>query len=202
MATSVPKQTVKSMVAQAIRQVAEVKFYDKTATGLTPPTTSVIQEVFDPATGTEDFHRVGNKCFSISTGYKLTASLAAANTAGNQLRIILFVDRQSNGIAISSATAILQTDAFDSYYNADNIRERFTILDDRIVDMTAPCGVSGTLVVQPCSSNVYKKLKDCKQTFADADADPPSTNAIRCLVIARNTNGTYRLQFRTRFLDM
>jgi len=196
-----PRQSVKAMVAAAVRQVAETKVFDSVITNQTPTTSAQIDDITNIDAGVGEQQRVGTKVELKSVGYKFTGTLLAADTTGNQLRVILFLDRQSNATALPAATTLLQTDAFDSFYNMDNIEERFVILDDRIIDMPAMAGVSGTLVPQPVSSNVYKKVS-CKTTFADSDADIPNSNAIRCLQIGRNGGGNYRIQFRARFTDL
>lgn len=192
-------QNIKAIVKAAMVQAAEKKFFDDVVTNQTPSTAAQIDSVVTMGGGSDESLRIGNQCQFVSTGYHFTGNLIAADTTGNSVRVILFIDRQSNA-ATATATAILQTDAFDAYYNMDNV-DRFEILDDRIIDLPAFAGVAGTVVPQTVNVNVYKKLKDCKTSYASNAAVIPLTNNIGNLQIARNTAGNYRLTHRSRFVD-
>lgn len=197
-----PKQreTVKTMVAKALKQQSEKKFFDVVITGQTPSTGAQIDDLTTMAAGSDESTRVGNKVTFVSTGYHFTGALDGDEAVANSVRVIMLVDKQANA-ATPNALAILQTDAFDSYYNMDNV-DRFEILDDRIFDLPANAGIQTALVPQPVNVNVYKKLKDCHTTWASNSAVVANTNAIVCLQIARNAGGTYRMQFRSRFTDL
>lgn len=194
-----PKQSLKAMVAAAVRSVAETKFFDSDITNQTPTTGAQLDSLMVMGAAVDEVARIGNKINVVSTGYKFTGSLDGDESVGNQLRVILAIDHQANA-ALAMATTILQTDAFDSYYNMDNV-DRFTILDDRIIDFPAYAGIATAVVPQPVSVNVYKKLKDLGVTYASNAAVVPNTNNLICLQIGRNGGGTYRMQFRSRFTD-
>jgi len=193
------KESVKAMVRAAIRQVAEKKFFDTSITNQSGTTAAQIDMLNTIGGGATEILRDGNVAEWVSIGYKFAAKNVAADTQGNAIRLILFIDHQSNGAA-PSATTLLQSDTFLSYMNVDNA-DRFTILDDRIVHVPAENGPSGTIVPNVFTTNVWKKLKDCKSTYASDSAVVPNTNSIGLLQIAQNAGSNYAFEARGRFID-
>lgn len=197
----VSKQSVQTMVKQALRSVAEKKWYDSLNSGLSPVVAGAfaISSAVTIDDGTEDFERVGAKINITAVQYHLEASLDAAETGSNLLRVILFCDKQSNGAA-PTVTNILQNADFLSFRNLDNL-QRFDILDDTILELNASAGVSGTLIGDSVYKGIYKKV-DYVASYASAAATTPLTNNIGVLVLGKNTNGTYSLRTRVRFTDV
>lgn len=197
----VTKQSVQSMVKQAMRSVAEKKWFDATQAGLTPATAGafVLAGMTAIDDGTEDFERVGAKINITAVQYHLEASLDAAETASNLVRVILFCDKQANAAA-PTVTQILQNNDFLSFRNLDNL-QRFDILDDTVLELNASAGVSGTLIGDAVYKGVYKKV-DYVASWASGAGAIPLTNNIGMLVIAKNTNGTYSVRSRLRFTDI
>ena len=197
----VSKQSVQTMVKQAMRSVAEKKWFDSTQSSLTPNAGGafVVAGMTSVDDGTEDFERVGAKINITAVQYHLEASLDAAETGSNLVRVILFCDKQSNGSA-PTVTAILQNNDFLSFRNLDNL-QRFDILDDTVLELNASAGVSGTLIGDSVYKGVYKKV-DYVASFASGAGAVPLTNNLGMLVIAKNTNGTYAVRSRIRFTDI
>lgn len=197
----VSKQSVQTMVKQAMRSVAEKKWFDTLGSALSPTTGGafVLGGMTSIDDGTEDFERVGAKISITAVQYHLEASLDAAETGSNLVRVILFCDKQSNGSA-PTVTNILQNADFLSFRNLDNL-QRFDILDDTVLELNASAGVSGTLIGDSVYKGVYKKV-DYVASFASAAGAVPLTNNIGMLVIAKNTNGTYNVRSRLRFTDV
>lgn len=198
----VSKQSVKSMVSQALRQVAEKKWFDVLSSGQTPSTggafpISCAQSIDD---GTLDTERVGAKISLTAVQYHFEGALVGTDTASNLVRIILYADKQPNG-ATATVTQILQNNDFLSFRNLDNL-ERFDILDDSIVELKAEAGISGTLVVSRCYKGVYKKVNYQSSYASDAGTFPIAGANIGMLVIAKSSTGVYSVRTRVRFVDM
>jgi len=197
----VTKQSVQTMVKQAMRSVAEKKWFDALGSSLSPVVAGalIVGGMTSVADGTEDFERVGAKINITAVQYHLEASLDAAETGSNLVRVILFCDKQANGSA-PSITGILQDADFLSFRNLDNL-QRFDILDDSMIELKASAGVSGTLIGDSVYKGVYKKV-DYVASFSSAAGAVPLTNNIGLLVLAKNTNGTYNVRTRIRFTDV
>lgn len=191
--------SIKSMVAAAIRQVSEKKFFDSSLGSSAPSATGAIQSgLLFMANGTDDQTRIGNSINVTSIGYKFVGTLATSETTENAVRVILFRDIQSNGAAPTVAD-VLTTAAFDSYFNPDNV-ERFEILDDRIIRVGACTGTTTAILPMIATSNCYKKLS-FKSTYTSNSAIVPSSNNLCILTIGRNTAGTYTFRIRARYTD-
>lgn len=101
---------------------------------------------------TGESERIGRKCtvtnilirfnFEFVNGQVL-GTLAAANTAHETLRVIIYLDRQCNGTA-ATALQLLNTDTYNSYRNLANVK-RFKILWDyhRSFNSTAIAAYNG-----------------------------------------------------------
>lgn len=198
----VSKQSVKSMVSQALRQVAEKKWFDTLASGQNPTTGGAfpISNANSIDDGTLDTERVGAKIQLTAVQYHFEGALASTDTASNLVRLILYADKQPNG-ATATVTQILQNNDFLSFRNLDNL-DRFDILDDSIVELKAEAGVSGTLVMSRCYKGIYKKVNYPVAYASDAGTFPISGACIGLLVIAKSATGVYSVRTRVRFMDV
>ncbi len=108
--------------------------------------------IVDIPQGTGESQRIGRKCtitdvylrLNISTLNKVLSSMAVGTFTHNNVRIIMYLDRQCNG-AQAAATDILQADVWNSYRNLSN-KNRFRTLFDKVIVLnnTAYGGGNGT----------------------------------------------------------
>jgi len=91
--------------------------------------------------GTGESERIGRKINVRAIYFKGVVVLLnqASMTCANRIRIIVYLDRQCNGAAVTS-TDLLQTAAIDSFYNLDNV-DRFRMLHDKTFTLTSPSAV-------------------------------------------------------------
>lgn len=126
-----------------------------TAGFVQPSTTGTITLLSSMAQGDTSETRNGNSIRSKSISIK---GSVVAGTQTNELRYILFLDKNSNGV-IPTATELLEADSVIARYNDDNMGSRFIILQDKRVPMgfndTTNHYAAGDMNV---SWSMYKKL--------------------------------------------
>ncbi len=123
--------------AAAAVPTGELKFHDVdlddavvASAGTITPTVNIIpQDVTDKT-------RIGRKCTIKSIGWRYKISLpevngAATPTAGDVCRVIMYLDKQANGLtaAVSGVTGLLASANFQSFNNLSN-KSRFRVLHD------------------------------------------------------------------------
>lgn len=123
----------------------EKKFFDSDITSVAAINTGTIfNSLCLVPQGTTDQTRVGNKITIRNINLKCFAGLDDQGTAvfatGN-LRVILFVDKQTNG-ATAAVTDILKTASISSFRNMDQV-DRFQILKDKVYNL--PCRSANAL---------------------------------------------------------
>ncbi len=85
--------------------------------------------------------RIGRKITITNIAWKydiLLSAATAANVTAEQVRVILYLDKQCNGAA-AAVTDVLETDDYNSYRNLANI-SRFNILMDKVYTLIASSG--------------------------------------------------------------
>lgn len=124
----------------------ELKFFDGVNLDNAVSSTGfIVQSINKVPQGTTESNRIGRKIWIRRIECNFTASLPKLQDTddigdGDILRIIIFVDRQTNG-APATVPEILDESSFNSHYNMNN-RERFTFLWDKLVVINRM--VSGT----------------------------------------------------------
>ncbi len=124
---------------------AELKFHDLDI-DLTIATNGTIAQAscLTIVQGTSESERIGRKCVIRSINWRwdllLPAATAKADT-GDTCRIILYLDKQTNGAAavVATAAGILESDNFQSFNNLSN-KGRFRTLMDRTYSLSAQGG--------------------------------------------------------------
>lgn len=140
---------------------AEIKFYD-VATALSPVPqggTILNDNLVKIAVGTGQSERIGRKIVVQKVQLKYSIFLPSTATfaqAGQQLRVILYVDKQTNGAAATS-TQILASALVRSYRKLDNIG-RFTILMDKLHTINGTGGTATTCVEQFRNYSFFKNV--------------------------------------------
>lgn len=98
------------------------------------------------AQGVTESERIGRKCTLKKIGWKFDIQLLAATTptANEVVRVIMYVDKQTNGAA-ATALNLLQTDDFQSFNNLEN-KGRFRTLMDRTYAFNPSISGDGTTI--------------------------------------------------------
>ncbi len=115
----------------------ELKFHDVAVDdNVVSATGQIIESINIIPQNTTEKGRVGRKCTLKSIGWKMDISLpAAADQAdipnGDELRIIMYLDKQCNG-ATAAVTDVLETAVFKSFNNLVNVG-RFRKFYDRTI---------------------------------------------------------------------
>lgn len=189
----------------------ELKFHDVDLddaiivnTGQITPSVNLI------AQGVSESERVGRKCTIRSIGWRYKVSLperdaVADPSAGDNVRVMLYVDKQANG-ATAAVTDILESADFQSFNNLSN-SGRFIILHDKTYDCNYNAMASDgagvvSLVQMQWNYSFYKK---CEIPIEWSDTTGVMTeirsNNIGALLIASQGVAGFGSKIRLRFSD-
>ncbi len=140
----------------AVRAAAgELKYHDLdvddasiSAAGTLSPTLCAI-----PQNGTAT-GRLGRKCtvVGIAWRYTLTMGLSASVQIPETVRLMIILDKQTNGAAFTPAQ-VLETDAYQSFNQLDN-KDRFRVLMDRVIDMNSVAAAGDGVVNDSVGNNL------------------------------------------------
>jgi len=163
--------------------------------GIVVPATGGTYMLSNIAQGTNDNNRIGNKIKLLRLRMLGEISLPTTTTVANMndiLRVIIFVDHQTNGIQTTVAS-VLDTAHVFSFYNEDNIPEngpkRYQILYDKFHTMSASgVGFQGTYIESNTTRKVFKfdkKLSSNVQYNSTTGAiTEQNSNSLQMLVIS------------------
>lgn len=187
----------------------ELKFYDQSAGPTAASSTGTIASasLCTVASGTGESQRIGRKITISSIHLRVVASLNATTTASNTddgLRVILYWDKQCNG-ASAAVTDILETGDYLSYNNLSN-KNRFTILADKMVDVSATAGAyNGTTNQFAQKANTHSWNIRCRLPVEFSSTTGVigeiRSNNLGLLMVSDNNQVQYRYQARVRFSD-
>ncbi len=159
--------------------------------------------------GVGESQRIGRKVvirkIQMKMDFVLQAFAGATLSVFDQVRIIVYLDKQANG-AIASAATILQTSTMRSFRNMENIG-RYAILYDKFINLNALAG-SGDGAVND-SAPVNRRLtfyKDCNIPIefsgaSGAIGEIRSNNIGTMLVVGQSELTGVNIQCRLRFTD-
>lgn len=145
----------------------ERKFFDTAVTDAVISSSGTVQTSPNlVAQGTAEDERIGRKIIVRSIAARFQIQLPSGTnqadlTGGDTTRIIIFIDKQCNGVA-TAVLDLLETAVFDSFRNLSN-QNRFVILSDRfftfnrLVAMTDGTNTASTPTVIK-DWRFYKKL--------------------------------------------
>lgn len=157
--------------------------------------------------GVSESQRIGRKCTvrGINWRFRLTlASTAVAGSTSDIVRVMLYVDKQTNGAA-ATATDILATADFQSFNNLSN-KGRFLVLMDRTYALSAQAG-SGRGATDTLSygetavvDSYYKRCSIPIEYTAGtgAIAEMPSNN-VGVLLLSQSGQTGFASKMRIRF---
>lgn len=191
--------------------VGEKKFFDGTKSASVISTSGVISNdsLCEIPQGVTESTRVGRlaKIHSIHcTGYMGLPAAAgtAENDATDIIRIILYVDKQTNG-ATAAVLDILESADIESYRNLAN-SHRFYILMDKKVSLSAP-GYAGATLGSARHLKGWQYNKHWKDPLpiefnsTTGAIGEIRSNNIGMMIITEAGNGEVQYKWRVRFTD-
>ncbi len=134
----------------------ELKFFDVNINETLVAVTAEFTQLLLIPQGTTESTRIGRNCIVKSIELRLNMNMIGAAdplTASDTIRIILYLDKQTNGGA-ATALQILETDNYLAFPNLSNSK-RFTLLWDKTVHIRATAG-SGNGTANDVFSNEFQ----------------------------------------------
>ncbi len=193
---------------------AELKFHDLDIDDALVTQAGTIAQVscVTIAQGTTESERIGRKCTITNINWRYDIVMndtATADTTSEVVRVILFLDKQTNGNGVAaSAALILESDDYQSF-NKLNEKGRFSILLDRFYDLSCPSGsgqnAADVFGEQIVSDSVYLKCSlpiEYDDSVTTGAIGNVRTNNIGVLLLAKSGNlATFASKMRLRFSD-
>ena len=193
------------------RSPGELKFFDRDL-DVAPILTagSITDSINKIAQGVTEVTRVGRKCTITGVNWHFLIWLPEQNAvatplAGDSVRIILYVDKQTNG-ATAAVTDLLESADWRSFRNLANV-SRFNVLMDKTTSVNYMTLASdGADVVSSAQVNehgeFYKKCSVPIEFDAGAGAITEiRSNNIGVLIISSNGTANFSSKLRVRFSD-
>ncbi len=168
------------------------------------PSTGILNTI---AQGTGESQRVGRKCVikKIQLKYNLNLFAGISQANHDDVRVILYLDKQANG-AIGTVATILQTDNFQSFRNMENVG-RYVVLMDRLHIMNhSAAGGNGTAIETCTKTTNHSFYKDCnipiEYSGANGTIDEVRSNNLGLMVLTA-TGGVTKFEgiIRLRYSD-
>ncbi len=191
----------------------ELKFHDVDLDDATVASGGVITETINIIPqGVTEVQRIGRKCTIRSIFWKFTIDVPARDanatpSAGDELRVVLYLDKQANGAA-AATTDIFESADIHSFRNLAN-SGRFQILYDKlhVMNYIGGMGSDGAGVVsQPGVKRSTSVAKKCNipiefSSTTGAMGEIRSNNLGVCLLGSTGVAG-FNSKFRLRFSDV
>lgn len=194
----------KANPSRALMGPLEKKYLDVTTTTVSPITTAgaIVSTFTIIAQGTTEVTRVGGKI--TVTNFNIRGNISglsqAAGQVGDIVRIIVFVDKQTNGAA-PAVTDLLKTANIYSYLNMDNV-DRFQVLKDKFVSINQTGILAATSVYENKVFKVNKKLNMPIHYASTTGAiTEVKSNNIYLLHISLTGESQISYSARTKFTD-
>ncbi len=167
---------------------------------------SAEQSLLRIAQGTTESTRIGRKLVIRNIHWTMTVSLksSTATGGGDVVRIILYLDKQTNGQTATS-TGILETATFQSYRNLANT-SRFSILYDKTLALSHTAGAGDALDFGE-NKRVLKFNKQCNipieydNSFTTGALSTIRSNNINMLILSSAGRCDLISKMRLRFTD-
>ncbi len=201
-------------IATRVRVVtSELKFHDVDFDNSPVATGGDIEATINIiAQGVTESTRIGRKCTITNIGWRYDINLplidaGASPTGGDVVRIILYLDKQTNG-ATATVLNVLQTADYQSFNNLSN-KGRFTILMDKthIINYFGMASDNAGVVSQALPVKSFKFFKKCNISIEYDDSAATGalttirTNNIGILSISRAGVVQIASKIRLRFSD-
>ncbi len=190
----------------------ETKFHDLDIDDPTIAVNGTISQVscVTIAQGTTESTRIGRKIIVRHIGWKfnmLLPSAASAGSTSDTVRVILYLDKQTNG-ATATVTGILETDDYQSFNQLAN-KSRFRTLMDRTYDLNSPSitdltGPSTNTSEFRIHDSLFKRLNipiEYDNSFTTGVIGTMRSNNIGVLLLSHSGFVTFESKMRVRFSD-
>lgn len=189
--------------------VHEKKFIDNSGSAQAMPAVGSVTEIIpDIATGTGETERIGRYIkvtnFIIRFDFYL-ANLANTSLGQDSLRVIIFIDTQTNGAA-PGVTDLLESAHYQSFNNLAN-RKRFRVLTDKFISINSNGGAGDgstnrTIGHSMMTQWVMKKAFPMEYSgTSGATSQRTQNNMYMLLMSSGDTRTTLTWRARTRFTD-
>lgn len=184
----------------------ELKFFDGnlTVNNIGTGGTVFTPAVCTPIRGTAGTQRVGIKCnlMKLFIQGRIIKLPSSADLADDIVRIIVFLDRQCNGVA-ATITELLDTADIFSYRNLSNAK-RFKFYHDKLYDMNSMGGYLATLGACITQTQSFKIAVSVNEELdftgtTGSIADLNSNNVGIAVISANNVESTIQYNYRCRF---
>lgn len=188
----------------------ELKFFDVDVDDAVVAANGTIQNsgsINNIVQGTGEQNRIGRKCVIKKINWRgiaLLTNIDAQASTNDNIRIIMYLDKQCNGASIA-VTDLLETDAFLSFNNLAN-SQRFRILVDKTIKLTSVAGAwTGAGTEFGANSVNFEIFKDVNiplefNSTTGAIAEIRSNN-IGVLLLGTDGIASFTSKVRLRFSD-
>lgn len=149
--------------------------------------------------------RIGQKIFLHDTHIRCTMDNSNASTACGFVRVIIFIDKQSNGTLPELGEILDGGDFINAFRNLDNTK-RFVFLKDKVYSVGNTGGTSSNALGGCVKWRFNKQWKvplrvNYTGANTDGESDGVQDNNVWMLVIGSDALVTYNVSTRTRFTD-
>lgn len=191
----------------------ELKFHDLDIDDAVVATGGTIAEdsCITIAQGTTESERIGRKLIVKSIGWRFEVRLPQTsdeNDTSETVRVILFLDKQTNG-ATATVAGILETADYQSFNNLAN-KSRFRTLMDRTYDLNAHAGSGrgstdtkqfGEFIIHDAFFRKVNIPIEYDNSFTTGVITSVRTNNIGVLTISKSGLAVFNSKMRIRFSD-
>jgi len=192
--------SVKTYVKGCMDRLLELKSITTSVIDTVPGVAGalVLIPVEDILAGSGEDSRTGN----IIHITKIVFNYTLFDSVPGLLRLIWFIDRQSNGTT-PTLTQVLTSASFVSTYNTTNVighgGHRYAILGDET--RTVNPGVAAAVQIVPLQTKTIKTKIPIHYLASTGAATDVATNNVWCFVIANTATMTLRHQCQIQFTD-
>ncbi len=183
----------------------ELKYFDTSLVDV-PNTVSLINTLNPVPRGTTLTNRIGRKIYirSLHVFYTITLqSTAVLADMANEVRILIVVDKQTNGAAAVIAD-VLETATTRSFHNLDHSSRFDYIWDKRFALTTVASGGTNSHESTQCGK-IFKKFKrPIVVEFEEPGTGVLSTittHNLLCFLVSTRGNAEVDIKFRIRYTD-
>lgn len=191
----------------------EIKFYDETNLNANQPASAGgkiwSNSLINIPEGTGQSERIGRKINVVGVGMTMEFVLPVTTfgvEATDNMRVILYLDKQANGAVPIPADILTISVAVGSYRNLANV-DRFRILYDKIHSINSGAGTGTTDTLEYAARSFFRKawvkanIPVLYSGLGGGTVDIKSNN-LGILVVSSNVKCLLTIHSRVRYIDM
>ncbi len=188
-------------IARGIKRIlnVEVKNFDVKSTSLAITDTASIIQLSNIPQGDGTTERDGNQCKMVGLQLSYHLQQNASATIPTFVRVILIIDKQTNGAIFTSGTFLADVSTQDNIVSPRNLntQKRFTVLQD-LVHVLNTGGPDGVIRRKYFSKEVLLRYSASTPSIADL-----TQSSLALLVVASSVTNdpSFTLNSRLRFVD-